>query len=54
MGFIATVAFKGLGVELPFTISGNLHILDPTRGGHQIAAVVTVAVPLAFGGNAVG
>src|SRR5437868_14535676 len=44
--FIATVTLKRLGVELPFTISGHLEIFEPTRGGHEIAAVVTVAVPL--------
>jgi hypothetical protein len=28
MGFIATVAFKDLGVELPFTVSRHVDLLD--------------------------
>src|SRR5713226_1369079 len=32
---IATVAFKCLGVELAFTISGHLNVFELTRGGHQ-------------------
>ncbi len=30
MGFIATVAFKDLRVELAFTVSGHVEPLDPT------------------------
>jgi len=30
MGFIPTVTFKNLGVEVAFTISGHVDILDPT------------------------
>src|SRR6266702_5151754 len=47
--FIATVAFKGLGVELTFTISGHFDIFEPTSGCYQITAVGAVAVPFAFG-----
>src|SRR5437867_2171161 len=32
VGFIAAVAFKRLGVELTFPISGHFEILEPTRG----------------------
>jgi hypothetical protein len=46
--FIATVALKGLGVELTFTIPGHVDVLDPTCGCHQVARVVAVAVPFAF------
>jgi hypothetical protein len=49
MRFIATVPLKGLGVKLTFTISGNLHILDPTSGCHQITAVVAIAIAFALG-----
>src|SRR5437588_5992569 len=48
MGFIATVAFKSLRMELTFTISGDLDFLEPTSGGHQIARVGAVAVPFAL------
>src|SRR5438045_2934362 len=47
--FIATVAFKRLRVELAFTISGHVDILEPTRGGDQIASVGAVAIPFALG-----
>src|SRR5206468_2900652 len=47
--FIATVAFKGLGVEFPFTISRDVDLLEPTSGSHQVARVVAVAVPFALG-----
>jgi hypothetical protein len=49
VGFIALVAFKRLGVELTFPISGHVDVLKPTRGGHQIARVVAVAVSFALG-----
>src|SRR6266446_2359039 len=32
--FIATVAFKRLRVELAFTISGHVDLLEPTSRGH--------------------
>src|SRR6266852_1428566 len=47
--FIAAVAFKGLRVELTGAVSGHVDLLEPTRGGHQIAGVVAVAVPFALG-----
>jgi hypothetical protein len=37
MAFIAAVPVKNLGMELTFTISGDVNILEPTSGGHQIA-----------------
>ena len=49
MGLIATVALKGLRVKLSFTISGDLDLLEPTSGCHQIAAVGAITVPFAFG-----
>src|SRR6266568_8715194 len=47
MWFVATVAFKSLGVELTLTISGHFNLFEPTRGCHQIAAVGAVAIPFA-------
>lgn len=47
--FVATVAFKRLGVELTLTISGHFDLLEPTRGCHQIAAVGAVAIAFALG-----
>jgi hypothetical protein len=47
--FIATVAFKDLGVELAFPIAGNLEIFDPASRCGQIAAVVAIAVAFALG-----
>src|SRR6266700_7508579 len=47
--FIATVAFKRLGVELPFPISGDVDIREPTSRCPQITRVGTVAVPFALG-----
>lgn len=49
MGFIATVAFKRLHVELTFTISGDFDLFEPISGWYQIASVVAVAVSLRFG-----
>ncbi len=49
MGFIAAVTVKDLGMELTFPISGDVNILEPTSGGHQIAHVGAVAVPFALG-----
>jgi hypothetical protein len=49
VGFIPTVAFEGLGVELTFTVPGHFDLLEPTSGGHQIARVVTVAIAFALG-----
>ena len=45
---IALIAFKRLGVELTFSISGDVDVFKPTRGGHQIARVVAVAVAFAL------
>src|SRR5690348_18480789 len=45
--FIATIAPKRLAVELSLPISRNFDFLYPTSGGHQIARVVVIAVPLA-------
>ncbi len=50
MGFIAAVTVKDLGMELTFPISGDVKILEPTSGGHQIAQVGAVAVPFAAAG----
>jgi hypothetical protein len=47
--FIAAVALKGLSVELPFPIPGHVDVLDPTRGGHQIAGVGAIAIAFACG-----
>jgi hypothetical protein len=47
MGFIAAVTVKNLGMELTFPISGNLDVLKPTSGGHQIAQVGAVTIPFA-------
>ena len=47
--FIATVALKGLGVELTSTIPGHVDILEPPSGRHQITCVVAVAVAFALG-----
>src|SRR5712691_1355123 len=46
--FIATVAVKDLAVKVPFAVSGDFDLLKPTRGGHQIARVVAIAVPFAL------
>jgi hypothetical protein len=46
--FVATVAFKRLRVEVTFPISGDVDVLEPTRGGHQIARVVPIAVASAL------
>jgi hypothetical protein len=48
VGFIATVAVKGLGVEVALAISGDVDVLEPTGGGDEIAGVAAVAIPLAF------
>ena len=50
MGFIPTVPFKRLGVELAFPISGHLDIFELASGCDQIAGVGAVAVPFAFRG----
>ena len=47
--FKATVAFKGLRVELTFTISGHFHLLQPTRRCHQVSRVRAVAIAFALG-----
>jgi hypothetical protein len=48
MGFIAAVPVEDLCMELTFTISGDVNILEPTSGGHQIAQVGAVAIPFAL------
>jgi hypothetical protein len=50
MRFIPAVALESVGVKLPFTIPGDVDILEPTSGGDQIARVVTIAVPFAAAG----
>src|SRR5712692_2860886 len=47
--FIAAVPLKGLGVELTFTISRDVDVLEPTCRCHQIARVGAVAIPFALG-----
>jgi hypothetical protein len=47
--FIATVAFKGLRVELAFTVSGHVDLLEPTSRGHQITRVGAIAIAFALG-----
>jgi hypothetical protein len=37
-------------VELTLTISGDLQILNPTRGRHQITGVVAVTIAFAAAG----
>src|SRR5438105_11852553 len=49
MGFIATVAFKNLGVEVAFPVSWHFDILKPTGRGDQITAVEAVAIAFALG-----
>jgi hypothetical protein len=48
VGLIAAIAFKGLRVELTFTISGDSDVFEPTGRGHQVAEVGTVAIPFTF------
>jgi len=50
VGFVATVALKGLGVELTRAVSGHIDVLKPTGGGHQIAGVGAVAIAFAAAG----
>jgi hypothetical protein len=47
--FLATVAFKRLGVELTFTISGHVDLLQLTSGCHQITGVGAQALAFALG-----
>src|SRR6266566_4644795 len=47
--FIATVAFKRLGVELAFPVFGHLEIFDSTRRCRQITRVSPIAIPFSFG-----
>jgi hypothetical protein len=49
VGFIAAIALEDLGVELALPISRHLQVLDPTRGGDQVAAVEAVAISFALG-----
>src|SRR2546421_3014432 len=49
VGFITAVALKGLRVKLPFTVSGDFHVLKSASRGDQVARVVTVAVAFALG-----
>ena len=49
MRFIATVAFKGLGMELTFPISGDVDLLDPPCRCRQITRVGAVAIAFALG-----
>src|SRR6266568_1044440 len=46
---IAAIALEDLGVELALAISWDLYVLDPTRGGDQVAAVEAIAIPIALG-----
>ena len=48
--FRATRALEHLGMELTLAISGNQHVLDPTRGAPQAALGETVALPFAAAG----
>ena len=48
MWFVATVAFKRLRVELTRAVYGDVDLLEPTSGGHEISRVVAVAVPFAL------
>ena len=48
VGLIAAIAFKGLRVELTFTISGDSDVFEPTGRCHQVADVGTVAIPFTF------
>ena len=47
--FIATVAFKCLGVELTRAITGHFDLLQPAGGCNQVAGVGAVAIPIALG-----
>src|SRR5947207_12320310 len=49
MGFIVTIAFKGLGVELAFPISRYFQIFDPSRRCRQITRVRPIAIAFALG-----
>src|SRR5258706_15391239 len=46
--FIATVAFKGLGVELTRAVSGDFDLLEPASRGRQIARVGAIAIAFAL------
>ncbi len=48
VGFIATVAFEGLGVVLAFTVAGHLDLFESTRRRNQIAGIGTIAIAFAF------
>ena len=49
MRFVATVAFKRLGVELTFTISGHFDLLQPPRRCRQVTCVRAVAIAFPLG-----
>src|SRR6266705_5733889 len=49
VGFIPTVAFKGLRVKLPGAVSGHLDVLESTSRGHQVSGVGAVAIAFALG-----
>ena len=49
MRFKAAVALERLRMELPFTIPGHIHVLDPTWRGHEIPLVRAVAIAFALG-----
>src|SRR5713226_2982195 len=51
LGFIPTVALKGLGVKLPFAISGDAEILDATSCSDQITGGRPISVAFAFWGT---
>ena len=47
--FIATVAFKCLGVKLTRAIARDFDLLQPTGRSDQIAGVGAIAIPVALG-----
>src|SRR5579859_6894287 len=48
LGFIPTVALKGLAVKLPFAISGDAEILDAASCRDQITGVRPIPIAFAF------
>ena len=50
MRFVARVSFKGLRVELAFSISRDLEIFESARRCAQIARIAAVAVAFAAAG----
>src|SRR5712692_6098608 len=50
LGFIPTIALKHLGMELPFTISGDRESFNASRTCHQLSSIRAVAIAFALRG----